>query len=96
MFALLRAGRNPRCARKARLGERRKGGHGATVGHGPYRADRGCGEHLRRADQAGSGEAFSDDISADRAEDAAGDIDKRLADRLPLVPHVFLDPTQTG
>jgi cation diffusion facilitator family transporter len=40
--------------------------------------------------------AFSDDISADRAEDAAGDIDTRLADRLPLVPHVFLDPTQTG
>jgi len=40
--------------------------------------------------------AFSDDISADRAEDAAGDIDKRLADRLPMVAHVFLDPTQTG
>ena len=40
--------------------------------------------------------AFSDDISADRAEDAAGDIDKRLADRLPMVPHVFLDPTQTS
>jgi cation diffusion facilitator family transporter len=40
--------------------------------------------------------AFADDISADRAEDVAGDIDKRLADRLPLVPHVFLDPTQTG
>jgi cation diffusion facilitator family transporter len=40
--------------------------------------------------------AFSDDISADRAEDVADDIDKRLADRLPLVPHVFLDPTQTG
>jgi cation diffusion facilitator family transporter len=40
--------------------------------------------------------AFSDDISADRAEDAAGDIDKRLANRLPMVPHVFLDPTQTG
>jgi cation diffusion facilitator family transporter len=39
--------------------------------------------------------AFSDDISADRAEDVADDIDKRLADRLPLVPHVFLDPTQT-
>jgi cation diffusion facilitator family transporter len=39
--------------------------------------------------------AFSDDISADRAEDAADSIDKRLADRLPLVPHVFLDPTQT-
>jgi cation diffusion facilitator family transporter len=39
--------------------------------------------------------AFSDDISADRAEDVADNIDKRLADRLPLVPHVFLDPTQT-
>lgn len=39
--------------------------------------------------------AFSDDISADQAEDVADDIDKRLADRLPLVPHVFLDPTQT-
>jgi divalent metal cation (Fe/Co/Zn/Cd) transporter len=38
--------------------------------------------------------AFSDDISADRAEDVADNIDKRLADRLPLVPHVFLDPTQ--
>jgi hypothetical protein len=25
----------------------------------------------------------------------ADDIDKRLSDRLPLVPHVFLDPTQT-
>ena len=40
--------------------------------------------------------AFSDDISADRAEDVADDIDRRLADRLPLVPHVFLDPTQTS
>jgi len=39
--------------------------------------------------------AFSDEISADRAEDVADGIDKRLADRLPLVPHVFLDPTQT-
>jgi cation diffusion facilitator family transporter len=38
--------------------------------------------------------AFSDDISADRAEDVAADIDMRLADRLPLAPHVFLDPTQ--
>ncbi len=36
---------------------------------------------------------FSEDISADRAEELADDIDKRLADRLPLVPHVFLDPT---
>lgn len=40
--------------------------------------------------------AFSDGISADRAEDVADDIDKRLSARLPLVPHVFLDPTQTG
>ena len=32
--------------------------------------------------------------SADRAEDVAADIDMRLADRLPLSPHVFLDPTQ--
>jgi len=38
--------------------------------------------------------AFSDDISADRAEDVADDIDQRLSDRLPLAPHVFLDPTQ--
>ena len=40
--------------------------------------------------------AFSDDISADRAEDVADDVDRRLADRLPLVPHVFLDPTQAS
>jgi cation diffusion facilitator family transporter len=38
--------------------------------------------------------AFSDEISADRAEDVADDIDRRLADRLPQVAHVFLDPTQ--
>jgi cation diffusion facilitator family transporter len=38
--------------------------------------------------------AFSDEISADRAEDVADDIDRRLTDRLPLVPHIFLDPTQ--
>lgn len=40
--------------------------------------------------------AFSDDISADRAEDVADHIDRRLADRLPLVSHVFLDPTQAS
>jgi divalent metal cation (Fe/Co/Zn/Cd) transporter len=40
--------------------------------------------------------AFSDDISADRAEDVADDIDRRLSERLSLVPHVFLDPTQTS
>ena len=38
--------------------------------------------------------AFSDKISADRAEDVADDIDRRLTGRLQPVPHVFLDPTQ--
>jgi hypothetical protein len=37
----------------------------------------------------------SNDISADRVEDLADDIDRRLADRLPLIPHGFIDPTQT-
>ncbi|TDB96761.1 cation diffusion facilitator family transporter [Actinomadura sp. 7K534] len=37
---------------------------------------------------------FSDDISADEAEDVAGEIDRRLRERLPVVRHVFLDPTQ--
>jgi cation diffusion facilitator family transporter len=40
--------------------------------------------------------AFDDGISADRAEDVADAIDRRLTDRLGLVPHVFLDPTQTS
>jgi hypothetical protein len=40
--------------------------------------------------------AFSDDISADQTEDVADDIDRRLSDQLPQVPHVFLDPTQTA
>ena len=40
--------------------------------------------------------AFSDEISADRAEDVADEVDRRLADRLPLIPHVFLDPTQAS
>jgi cation diffusion facilitator family transporter len=38
--------------------------------------------------------AFSDAISADDAETLADRIDARLAERLPVVPHVFLDPTQ--
>jgi cation diffusion facilitator family transporter len=38
--------------------------------------------------------AFSDEISADRAEDVADEIDRRLVHRLPQVSHVFLDPTQ--
>lgn len=37
---------------------------------------------------------FSDHISADQAEDVAGEIDRRLRERLPAVRHVFLDPTQ--
>jgi cation diffusion facilitator family transporter len=40
--------------------------------------------------------AFSDDISADQVEDIAGEIDRRLRDKLPITPHVFLDPTQTS
>jgi divalent metal cation (Fe/Co/Zn/Cd) transporter len=40
--------------------------------------------------------AFDDEISADRAEDAADEIDQRLAGRLPQVSHVFLDPTQAS
>jgi cation diffusion facilitator family transporter len=39
--------------------------------------------------------AFSDELSADRAEDVADEIDRRLVSRLPQVSHVFLDPTQT-
>jgi len=38
--------------------------------------------------------AFDDEISADRDEDVADEVDRLLSDRLPLVPHVFLDPTQ--
>jgi cation diffusion facilitator family transporter len=39
--------------------------------------------------------AFADGVSADRAEDISGDIDERLRNKLPLMPHVFIDPTQT-
>jgi cation diffusion facilitator family transporter len=38
--------------------------------------------------------ALRDDVSANEVEDLADDIDRRLAERLPLVPHVFIDPTQ--
>jgi cation diffusion facilitator family transporter len=38
--------------------------------------------------------AFSDRISADNAEDAADDIDRRIGEQLPVTTHVFLDPTQ--
>jgi len=37
---------------------------------------------------------FSEDISADQAEQVADDIDGRLAERLRQKPHVFLDPTR--
>jgi len=37
---------------------------------------------------------FSEDISADQAEQIADEIDKRLAERLPKTPDVFLDPTR--
>jgi cation diffusion facilitator family transporter len=37
---------------------------------------------------------LDDEVSADGAENLADDIDKRLGERLPLVPHVFIDPTQ--
>ncbi len=40
--------------------------------------------------------ALDDEISADRAEDLADEIDKRLAEKLPVTPHVFIDPTQTA
>jgi cation diffusion facilitator family transporter len=38
--------------------------------------------------------AFIDDISADEAEDVADDVDRWLRERLPIILHVFLDPTQ--
>jgi len=36
---------------------------------------------------------LSEDISAGQVEDLAEDIDRRLAEKLPQVPHVFIDPT---
>jgi cation diffusion facilitator family transporter len=40
--------------------------------------------------------ALDDEIGADQAEDLADDIDRRLTDLLPVTPHVFIDPTQSG
>src|SRR5262249_13352098 len=37
---------------------------------------------------------FSGDINADDAEDLASKIDRRLAELLPVTPHVFIDPTR--
>ena len=39
---------------------------------------------------------FSGDINADEAEDLASKIDRRLAERLSVTPHVFIDPTRKG
>jgi cation diffusion facilitator family transporter len=40
--------------------------------------------------------SLDDEISADRAEDLADEIDRRLGEKLPVAPHVFIDPTQTA
>lgn len=39
--------------------------------------------------------ALNDEMGADQAEDLADEIDRRLSEKLPLQPHVFIDPTQT-
>ena len=39
--------------------------------------------------------ALNDELRADEAEDLADEIDRRLSEKLPLQPHVFIDPTQT-
>ena len=38
---------------------------------------------------------LEDELSADRAEQLADDIDRRLSEKLPQTPHVFIDPTHT-
>ncbi len=39
--------------------------------------------------------ALDDDLGADQAEDLADEIDRRLSEKLPMRPNVFIDPTQT-
>jgi divalent metal cation (Fe/Co/Zn/Cd) transporter len=39
--------------------------------------------------------ALNDEMRADQAEDLAEEIDRRLSEKLPLTPNVFIDPTQT-
>ena len=39
--------------------------------------------------------ALDDELGADEAEDLADELDRRLSEKLPLQPHVFIDPTQT-
>jgi cation diffusion facilitator family transporter len=38
---------------------------------------------------------LGDSVSADQVEHLADDIDRRLSERLPVTPHVFMDPTPT-
>jgi cation diffusion facilitator family transporter len=38
---------------------------------------------------------LADSASADQVEQLADDIDRRLSERLPVTPHVFIDPTPT-
>jgi len=40
--------------------------------------------------------ALDDTLGADQAEDLADEIDRLLSDKLPVQPHVFIDPTQTS
>jgi divalent metal cation (Fe/Co/Zn/Cd) transporter len=39
--------------------------------------------------------ALNDEMGADQAEDLADEIDRRLSEKLPMQPNVFIDPTQT-
>ena len=39
--------------------------------------------------------ALNDEMGADEVEDLADDIDRRLSEKLPMQPDVFIDPTQT-
>jgi cation diffusion facilitator family transporter len=39
---------------------------------------------------------LADEMGADQTEDLADEIDRRLSEKLPVQPHVFIDPTQNG
>jgi cation diffusion facilitator family transporter len=39
--------------------------------------------------------ALRDELGADEAEDLADEVDRSLSEKLPVEPHVFIDPTQT-
>jgi divalent metal cation (Fe/Co/Zn/Cd) transporter len=38
--------------------------------------------------------ALNDELGANQTEDLADEVDRRLSEKLPLQPHVFIDPTQ--